>query len=111
MGDRVLFQVIDSQGRVSPVVYGHWCGSEAKKIVAATIKQMDGRVNDVDYTTARLVQNILGGDKGNTGCGVFNQEKKLTADDSHGDAGCVIVNCDTWNVEYFGGYLKPDAQP
>lgn len=44
--------------------------------------------------------------------GVSNQATVLTVEDSHGDAGCYVVNCKTWEVEAFGGYGEPfNASP
>lgn len=112
MGDRVLMQCYSkAQGTHGPVVYGHWLGSEAPKIAAALIKRMGGR-RDVDYASARLVQeaiNAQGGDSaqyGNLGVGVWCTYGVLSPEDSHGDAGCVLINVDDWSVQYLGGYYK-----
>lgn len=110
MGDRVLFQVVSRDGRqVSPVIYGHWCGDRAPEIVRNLRARMEPRGEDVQYTAARLVQEVCKGDPdGYLSVGIWNQSLQLKAEDSHGDAGCVVV---TWDGEgrlvakCCGGYL------
>ena len=129
MGDRVLFQVVQSRRNsdgpdiVGPVVYCHWSGYRAPKIVRALASRMADRPGDVDYATARLVQEAiaLGDVDGSQGFGVFNaptlgggQSERLTAEDSHGDAGVVLIDCsDGFRCECLGGYLRtgPDGFP
>jgi len=110
MGDRVLMQCHSKAQNVhGPAVYGHWLGSEAPKIVAALIKRMQPRRGDVDYASARLVQEVTLAQSDPTTCmgvGLWNVDHLLTADDSHGDAGCVLINVDDWSVTYVGGYLR-----
>jgi hypothetical protein len=112
MGDRVVMQCHSRAQNVhGPAVYGHWLGSEAPKIVAALIKRMQSRCGDVDYASARLVQEATLAQGDPSTCmdvGVWNVDHLLTPDDSHGDAGCVLINVDDWTVQYFGGYLLPD---
>jgi hypothetical protein len=106
MGDRALIQLTNKSGEVSPVLYMHWSGSSVAAILCRAQDQMKGRANDVDYAFARLVQQATGRDLGNTGFGVWNQSERLTADDSHGDAGCFVVDVSTeaWAVAQGGGY-------
>ncbi len=123
MGDRVLFQVLSkAQGAVGPVVYGHWSGSNAPAIVRRLVDRMAARPGDVAYTTARLVQEIVADDPdGPLGVGVWNaptlgggSSEVLTADDTHGDAGVVLIDCsDGFRCECLGGYLLtgPDGFP
>lgn len=108
MGDRVLFQCHRAGKEFGPVVYGHWAGSEAPEIVSRLAQRMQGRGGDVDYSSARLVQEVLAEcPDGNTGIGVWNAERLLTAEDSHGDAGVVLIDVDNGHaVQYLGGYLK-----
>jgi len=113
MGDRVLFQVVSGKQSKAfgPVVYCHWSGEGAPEIVQKLAERMKGRANDIDYATARLVQECIGDDLGsmNTGFGVWNVDHRLTADDSHGDAGVVLVDCsDGFKCECLGGYLRVD---
>ena len=110
MGDRVLFQVIDSvNNRVGPVVYCHWSGDRAPEIVRNLAVRMVGRGGDLDYATARLVQECIGNDPGNLSFGVWNATKQLTEEDSHGDAGVVLIDCAKgFRCECLGGYLHTD---
>lgn len=109
MGDRVLFQVVNKADPAAfgPVIYGHWAGSNAPAIVRRLAERMADRAGDVDYATARLVQECTAGDDGALGFGVWNASARLTADDSHGDAGVVLVDCgDGFRCECAGGYLR-----
>lgn len=109
MGDRVLFQVVSKNDpkRVSPVVYCHWAGSDAPRIVRELAKRMADRPGDVDYTAARLVQVCTEGDEGSIGFGIWSTSTKLTDTDSHGDAGVVLIDCaDGFKCKCMGGYLR-----
>lgn len=110
MGDRVLFQVHGEQG-ISPVVYGHWSADKAPEICAALQARMKGREGDVQYTAARLVQEVCASSsegKGNLSVGMWNAEKLLTSADSHGDGGVVLIQCTPHGLKFkcLGGYLK-----
>lgn len=106
MGDRALIQLRGARSGVSPVLYLHWGGSDVASILSAAQDQMKGRPDDVSYAFARLVQQATIGDIGNTGVGVWNQEAALKAGDSHGDAGCFLVDVskEAWTVAQGGGY-------
>ena len=108
MGDRVLMQcIIQKTGVYGPVIYGHWCGNDAPKIIAATKAQMIGRGGDVEYFSARLVQQVCARNpKGNIGVGIWNATGILTAADSQGDAGVILIDVDTGEVKTLGGYLN-----
>lgn len=108
MGDRVLMQIV-SEAENGPVVYGHWCGHEAPNIIKRFVGRMGGRKGDVSYLTARLLQEAMGDDQGDTGFGVFNSEQRLAADDTHGDAGIVLIDAQTLECECLGGYLQINA--
>ena len=114
MGDRVLIQVVKSS-EVSPVAYGHWSGVHAVAVVANLKRRMATRQGDVAYTFARLLQEMTASDpKGNLSFGAWNapvdaasKPRALTAEDSHGDAGCVVIDVSKgFKVRCFGGYLK-----
>ena len=117
MGDRVLMQCHSARsGKFGPVVYCHWLGDVAPRIVDRLVRRMHPRRGDVDYASARLVQEctLAQGDHETSagscmGIGVWNADHLLTAKDSHGDAGCVLVDVDTWQVDYLGGYLRGDG--
>jgi hypothetical protein len=112
MGDRVLFQVVNGSGEFGPVVYCHWAGARAPEIVRKLAARMAGRSGDFDYATARLVQECTAGDPdGALSFGVWNADKQLTAEDSHGDAGVVLIDCSHgFRCECLGGYLRADAE-
>lgn len=110
MGDRVLFQVVRGDKGFSPVVYCHWSGNRAPEIVRKLAERMDSRRGDIDYVTARLVQECTAADPdGALGFGVFNHPARLTAEDSNGDAGVVLIDSDTFECECLGGYLVTGA--
>lgn len=114
MGDRVLMQCINSKtGEVGPSVYGHWCGSAAPQIANRLVERMHTRPADVQYASARLVQEMLAevNPQGNTGIGLMNRTAPLNEHDSHGDAGCVLIDVGArpFKVRYFGGYLTPEG--
>lgn len=113
MGDRILLQVVekDEKGRVtefSPVAYGHWAGSYAPDFLARLQTRMVGREGDVSYTFARLIQEMTDGNDDNLSFGCWNADKVLVADDSHGEAGVVIIDAtkDGLRFNCKGGYLK-----
>lgn len=116
MGDRVLFQIVDGTKRVSPVIYGHWLGYRAREIVATLRHRMADRAGDVDYAAARLIQECCSDNpEENLGVGVWNAfaphgyAERLRPEDSHGDAGIVIIDCsNNFRCECFGGYLRTD---
>jgi hypothetical protein len=111
MGDRVLMQCHSSrEGTFGPVLYCHWGGSSAKKIVENLRAQMQSRPGDVEYSTARLVQCAIPcGDVEPAGFGVWNAEHLLTAADSHGDAGVVLIDVANRHAAvYLGGYLSAE---
>jgi hypothetical protein len=107
MGDRVLFQVVGKEG-FSPVVYGHWSGCKAPEVLERLQARMKGREGDVQYTAARLVQELVGDAEGGLSFGLWNAKAKLKAKDSHGDAGVVLIHAerDGLRFECLGGYLK-----
>jgi hypothetical protein len=115
MGNRVLYQVVSGK-EFSPVVYAHWSGYKAFQICKRLEERMKGRHNDVPYAAARLLQEVIGTEvEGNAGYAIWNADKVLTAEDSQGDAGVVIIDVSEEKHTYtvFGGYLKlyPDEYP
>ena len=110
MGNRALIQVVGDYKQkdimneeVSPVLYLHWA-NHIDKILLTLHNQMRGRVGDVNYSFARLVE-IACCMLDSGGCmsiEVWNQTKRLVNDDSHGDEGCIIYHCDTGKIERFG---------
>ncbi len=108
MGDRVLMQCYSSEtNEFGPVVYCHWTGHDAKEVVQLLRKRMQSRQKDLAYSSARLAQIAMAGDDGNLSYGIWNADHKLTAADSHGDAGVVLIDVDNdHKATYLGGYLK-----
>jgi hypothetical protein len=106
MGDRVLVQLKRKEQNgteYSPVLYAHWSGRSVAYWIAALKERMAGRPDDLSYSFARLVQIALEGDDGNLSFGVWNNTEEHN--DSHGDAGIVIVDIHDWSVTCSGGYL------
>ena len=109
MGDRVLLQIVQDN-EFGPVVYCHWSGARAPEIVRALAERMKQRPGDLDYASARLVQECTAADPdGALSFGISNAPARLTADDSHGDAGVVLIDCNTFKCECLGGYLRTGA--
>ncbi|HEX9052337.1 MAG TPA: hypothetical protein VF841_17550 [Anaeromyxobacter sp.] len=101
---------------MSPVAYGHWHGGAMPATVARLRERMKSRPGDVDYTFARLVQEMTSADPdGNLSYGVWNANHVLTAADSHGDAGVVVIDLTGggFKCRCEGGYLEtgPDGMP
>lgn len=123
MGDRVLFQLyrrgpVGSPDAVSPVIYGHWCGSNAPAYVAKLREVMASRGPDLDYAAARLVAILCGDAPGNLSVGMWNaplldggRERLLHEGDSHGDAGIVLIDVSDYSARYIGGYLARQTAP
>jgi hypothetical protein len=111
MGDRVLFQVVRGAAEFGPVVYCHWAGARAPEIVRRlSARMLLHREGDIDYASARLVQECTAADPdGALSFGVSNAPARLTAEDSHGDAGVVLIDCDTFKCQCLGGYLETGA--
>jgi hypothetical protein len=110
MGDRVLVQFINGrqgEGKYSPVAYLHWHGDSAPDMIKTCAALMAGRDGDVDYAFARFVGICHEAIGGNISLGAWNATGVLQSGDSHGDAGCYVVDVYTWEVRAFGGYGEP----
>jgi len=107
MGDRVLLQVVKKGDpkEFSPAIYCHWLGGDAVEAVKRLAVRMSSRRGDVSYIAARLLQEVINNDSGSTGFGLMHAKKVLTAKDSHGDAGVILVDADTFEMTFLGGYL------
>lgn len=108
MGDRVLMQCRKGD-EFGPVLYCHWAGDQAPEIVRRLAKRMADRRGDIQYCSARLVQEAIGDDSSALSFGIWNADKMLTAEDSHGDAGVILIDTDTFRCECLGGYLETGA--
>jgi hypothetical protein len=107
MGDRVLIQFINGAGEFSPVAYLHWHGASAPALIRACSDLMRGRDGDTSYAFARFLGVCHEAINGNLSLGAWNAAAVLEPDDSHGDAGCYVVDVVTWHVRAFGGYGEP----
>jgi len=107
MGDRVVLQCYDGD-EVGPAVYGHWSGVDALDAVERLRQRMATRGGDLNYWSARLVQELINGDKGNLGFGVWNADKRLTKADSHGDAGVILIDVRDGSIKIIDSYLKEE---
>lgn len=109
MGDRCLIQVVDSgvasARDVAPCsVYLHCDGDRAIGWLRRAIPVM--RVGDVSYSTARLIGVFHTLRPGNLGLGVMDPvDLDNIAGCTQGDAGVVVYDCTTGQVELAGGYL------
>ncbi len=113
MGDRVLiiFKSDDNGHSHAPAVYGHWSGHEMPELLAAATEAGWLRKGDVGYSAARLCGWMCKQSDGCTGVGIIAAPDDLSKETltkfSHGDAGVLVVDVDTGEVETFGGYTKP----
>ncbi|MBU3721236.1 MAG: hypothetical protein FGM22_10935 [Burkholderiaceae bacterium] len=107
MGDRVLMQCFNSHtGEVGPVLYCHNAGYRAPEIVRKLAERMIERQGDLEYNSARLVQEAIAGQAGALSFGLSNAVAKLTDDDSPGDAGVILIDvAQRHRCECLGGYL------
>jgi len=111
MGDRVLIQMTDER-EVSPVLYMHWNGTEALDIIKAA-EERNHDAYDMSYAFSFLTREADKYSDNTPSFEVFNWDKNrlLTADDSHGDAGCIVINVKPcpWRIHAGGGYVE-DAE-
>jgi hypothetical protein len=108
MGDRVLMQVV-TDSNFGPIFYCHNSGYDAPEICARLAERMRTRPNDLDYSSARLVQEAIGDCDGNLSFGIWNATDRLTAEDSHGDAGVILIHADKDHAwEPLCGYHRAD---
>ena len=107
MGDRVVLQCY-GDGEVGPAVYGHWSGQDALAVIERLRERMRARPGDVAYWSARLVQELTRMDRGCLGFGIWNAPAKLTAKDSHGDAGVILIDVRNGSIKIIDSYLKEE---
>lgn len=115
MGDRALVVFYSSNGdEVSPIIYLHWNGRNVPAWLEATKSIMTGRMGDAGYAAARFCGYAASQIPGNLSLGLMNVQDAgdLCANPekySHGDAGLILVNADTFEWKSYGGYLKRTA--
>lgn len=106
MGNRAVIQ-LKTNNELSPALYLHWDGGRAREIIKRAEARMQGCPDgDIQYSFARLVQEAVNIDDPytNTGYGVWNQTTELTEADSHGGAGCFVVDVSKmsrWKIKHF----------
>lgn len=111
MGDRVLIQCVsDKTGEIGPVCYDHWLGRESPKIVfdAVTFLLNAPYTCSVPVATSAIIAEMAKSRKHNVEC--WSEEKRLTKEDTHGDAGVIILNVDNLTCQCFGGYLDVNEE-
>ena len=113
MGDCVLMRCHNSNtGEFGPVIYCHWSGHRVPLIVRALVARVRDKTNDLPHVSARLLQEAIDrtpGNAGATGFGIENADLLLTREDSHGDAGVVLIDvANDFRCVCLGGYLGVD---
>lgn len=115
MGDRALVvfkdpTVEDKDDRYSPVTYLHWGGERVPELLKETKQIMESRGVDINYTPARFIGVCHSEMEGNLSLGTWNLpqgfdkwNKTQLIDYSHGDAGLIVVDINTWKFEQYGG--------
>ena len=111
MGNTVLMQCVNKKtGEFGPVCYGYYTGTDAPAVVERLARRMRERQNDVQYSSARLVQEMIAFEDGCLGQAIWNADHILTAEDSQGDAGVVLIDVsDNHRPTYLGGYLPNEG--
>lgn len=108
MGDRVIVTIKNS----GVCLYGHWCGYGAPDIIRGAIERGTLRKGDESYAMARLIGAFHEetGTDSSTGIGVWpcvkGQEMEI---ETHGDAGVIVIDGDTFEMACYGGYLNSDG--
>lgn len=118
MGNRVVVLCKDdgsTEGCYSPGVYLHWGGDDVIKYIKEASQYM--RKGDPLYAIARfcgvcheeMEEKVLG-------LGLVKAPRQEDIEDgfeeySPGDAGVVVINTDSGELEAFAGYLKENSLP
>lgn len=112
MGDRVVvvFKSRDNPNGVA-MLYAHWLGGDVVDVLVEAAPGM--RRGDAPYAAARAIAAVCARCKGPLGVGVMAPPETLEhpADLSHGDAGVLVVDCDTGEMTAHGGYLAGCTLP
>jgi hypothetical protein len=112
MGNRACVVFHDAEG-VSPTVYLHWHGDFVPAWLERLKHRMTGRLGDAEYAAARFVGICHQHIEGNLSLGVWSNtlthadlhDEARMKDESHGDAGIVVVNTSDFTWKAYGGYL------
>ena len=110
MGDRAIIHVKDS----ACSAYLHWDGASNIELLNQAIPTM--RYDDPDYSQARLIGVLHNAISGNSGLGVMpppseEDYAQNMLDYSHGDAGVIIYDCKTGELQVYNGYLEHEDLP
>lgn len=116
MGDRVKV-VCRSVYAVSPAIYAHWLGSEAKEIIRgawATMRHGDARYASAALCAAFVREATRKDAPHEISVGLYGppanlSREFLTGEYNPGDAGIYVVDVDTGLVENFRRYGDEDA--
>lgn len=116
MGDRALVVFTDGS-EVSPITYLHWAGSKVPKLLEQLKVLMASRGADVSYASARFFGIChMQRPEDNMSLGAMNTDDKVIdavksndsavlTEESHGDAGFIVVNVNDYSWKAYGGYL------
>ena len=113
MGDRalVVFKRIDTninvaerRAQYSPIIYLHWGGEKVPELLSKLRKLMTSRGEDLNYQAARFVGICHDENPGNLSLGMWNLPDNFTesADQSHGDAGLIVVDIKDYSFKQYG---------
>jgi len=74
-------------------------------LIDKAAKVMHGRDNDAGYSFARFMGVCHESIEGNLSLGSWNKARQIDSGDSHGDAGCFLIDVTgKWRVYCCGGY-------
>lgn len=110
MGDRALVVFHSADGsRVSPTIYLHWLGEKVPDLIQELATVMKGREDDVEYASARFCAIACAHQPGQLSIGLMETPADIMTnakEHSHGDAGVILVDADTFEWKAYGGYLE-----
>jgi len=97
----------------SPVIYLHNDGYRVPDLLQQTRTCMESRGVDLNYAAARFIGVCHLAIGSNLSLGVFNLPQgfskftvKELKDYSHGNAGLIVVDLNTWEFKQYGQYYK-----
>lgn len=112
MGDRVIIVCHAGPGDIAPAIYGHWAGHNAPERIVEAGKLGILRRGDPSYAAARLCWHMIqsSGDTSSAlGYGLLSSPEDLEPEtleqESHGDAGVILLDVRDGSLAYHGGYL------
>lgn len=106
MGDRALVTTKDS----GVVIYLHWNGTEAIDWIREAFEKGILRHDDEQYCAGRLTGYFHEQIPGDCSLGLFplsaEEKKDPSTIEGHGDAGVIVLDCDTWEITCHDGYAS-----